>query len=95
MLQVTAVIVSNQKDGSIEINMLEDNKANELDVSTWINQPLSSNYRTLIRRTEKWLKQHENLQVEELLYNLKRAILNNDDCIADTIEEQLRKLCNE
>ena len=34
----------------------DNNEADKLDVSAWINQPLSSNYRTLIRRTEKWLK---------------------------------------
>lgn len=47
----------------------------------------------MIRRTEKWLKQNEDLRVEELLHNLKCAIINSDEDLADTIAEQLRALC--
>ena len=93
MLQVTAVVASNQKDGSVEINMLEDNEDNKVDVSEWTKSPFATEYRTIIRRTEKWLKQQDDLNVEELLYNLKRAILKGDMDVADTIEEQLKKLC--
>lgn len=93
MLQVTAVIASTKKDGSLSINMLEDNKDNKLDVSDWNKAPLASDYRGIIRRTEKWLKQNEDLRVEELLYNLKRAILKSDEDVADTIEKQLKELC--
>lgn len=45
MLQVTAVIASNQKDGSIEINMLGDNEAGKLDVSQCTKGAFASDYR--------------------------------------------------
>lgn len=93
MLQVTATIVSTQKNASIDINLLEENEDRKIDVSNWSKEPLASDYRSVIRRTEKWLKQNEDLRVEELLHNLKCAIINSDEDLADTIAEQLRALC--
>ena len=93
MLQVTATIASTKKDASININMLEENEDNKIDVSEWSKEPLASDYRSVVRRTEKWLKQNEDIRVEELLYNLKRAILKSDENLADTIAEQLKEAC--
>ena len=83
---------------SIDV-MFQDNQNDMLQVTATIvstkkcKKPLASDYRSVIRRTEKWLKQNEDLRVEELLHNLKCAIINSDEDLADTIAEQLRALC--
>lgn len=45
----------------------------------------------MIRRAEKWMKAHEGDQkVDELLYRLKKAILEEDDPQAEELGDQLQ-----
>lgn len=51
---------------------------------------MAGEFRTIIRRAEKWLKNHkEDKKVEELLYQLKKAILEDDDWQANMIEQEI------
>lgn len=89
MLQVTGIIVSTGKEVSIDIDML-NTKEKRIDVSGWKSSELAGEYRTIIRRTEKWLKSHgDDKKVEELLYQIKKAILEGDELQADETEEML------
>ena len=89
MLQVTGTIVSTGEAASIDIDML-NTKETRIDVSDWKSSELAGGYRTVIRRAEKWLKSHgDDRKVEELLYQLKKAVLEEDDGQADAIEGEL------
>ena len=90
MLQVTGVIVSTGEEASIDIDML-NTKEKRIDVSGWKASELAGDYRAVIRRAEKWMKAHEGDQkVDELLYRLKKAILEEDDPQAEELGDQLQ-----
>lgn len=73
----------------IDIDMLNTKEKRE-DVSDWKSSELAGEFRTIIRRAEKWLKNHkEDKKVEELLYQLKKAILEDDDWQANMIEQEI------
>lgn len=90
MLQVTGTIVSTGEEVSIDIDML-NTKEKRTDVSGWKSSELAGEYRTIIRRAEKWLKSHEDdKKVEELLYRMKKAVVEEDELQAEEMEEHLR-----
>ncbi len=90
MLQVTGTIVSTGEEVSIDIDMLKT-KEKRVDVSGWKEAELASDYRSFIRRAERWLKGHEgDKKVDDLLYRMKKAVLEEDDELAEDIEGQLR-----
>lgn len=90
MLQVTGTIVSTGKEASIEINMLHT-KEERVDVSGWKSSELAGDYRAVIRRVEKWLKNHtDDNMTEKLLYGLKKAVLEEDEETAQEYEEKLQ-----
>lgn len=89
MLQVTGTVVSTGEEASIEINML-NTKEERVDVSGWKSSGLAGDYRTVIRRVEKWLKNHaDDENAEKLLYNLKKAVMEEDEDLAEEYEEKL------
>lgn len=92
MLQVTGTIVSTGEAVSIDIDML-NTKDNRIDVSGWKSSELAGEFRASIRRAEKWLKNHsghsDHERVEELLYKLKKAILEEDEEEAEYRESKL------
>lgn len=97
MLVVSAVIVSTGEKAFIEINMMEKNKTVEkIDVSGWKDSPNSKKYRMVIRRAEKLLKELAGdkigktigLVLEELVYDLKKAIIDHD-AVAEELEEDI------
>lgn len=90
MLQVTGTIVSTGTEASIEINML-NTKEERVDVSGWKSAGLAGDYRAIIRRAEKWVKNHtDDERAEDLLYCLKKAVLEEDENLADEYEEKLQ-----
>lgn len=90
MLHVTGTVVSTGKEASIEINML-DTKEARVDVSGWKSSELAGEYRSAVRRAEKWVNAHgEDKRAEELLYDLKKAILEEDEEQAQEFEEKLQ-----
>ena len=97
MLKVSARIASTGEEAEITIDMLEKGKDDHIDVSGWKEAPLAGSFRTIIRRSEKWLKansgdadQEEIREMEEYLYLLKRAIRENDKEKAEEYEDELR-----
>ncbi len=75
MLKVSARIASTGEAAEITIDMLEKGKEDRIDVSGWKEAPLAGSFRTIIRRSEKWLKansgeadQDEIREMEEYLY---------------------------
>lgn len=89
MLHVIGTIISTGEEATIEINMLNTREKQE-DVSEWKSSNLAGEYRTVIRRVEKWLKKHtDEDKVENLLYQLKKAILEDDAQRAEEYEEKL------
>ncbi|MBD5489869.1 MAG: Hsp70 family protein [Lachnospiraceae bacterium] len=98
MLEVKASILSNGAEAAIEINMLQETDAAEerIDVSKWKDSPIAKQFRTVIRRGERALKnpqiQYEPFLTDELessLYYLKKAIVMNDPEEAEEAEEEL------
>lgn len=87
MLNVKASILSTGADASIEINMMQESetKEQEVDVSQWKNAPGAKQFRTIIRRVERTLKDvHVQADpflkedLEDMLYDLKYALLSGD-----------------
>lgn len=97
MLNVSAVVVSTGKAADITIDMLEQGQRGRIDVSGWRESPLAGSFRTVVRRSEKWLKSNrgeadEELirEMEEYLYLLKKAVIENDRAQAEDCEDELR-----
>ncbi len=101
MLGVKATILSTGAEASININMMEEPETagGHIDVSKWREAPGAKQFRTIIRRAEKALKDaklqyepflEENL--EECLYNLKEALVTEDSEAAKEAEKELMEL---
>lgn len=103
MLDVRATIVSTGADASIKINMMENTGAGErIDVSRWKDAPGAKQFRTIIRRAEKALKnpeiQYEPFledNLEQGLYDLKKALVTENIEAAKEAEEDLMDLLDE
>ncbi len=114
ILSVKATLVSTGKDASIQINMMQDTAASEekpLDIEQWKKSSLAKEYRAVIRRAEKVLKERKRkgnrdnafseeldetiLEIEKNLYDLKHALLSEDQDSADLIEANLLELLDE
>jgi molecular chaperone DnaK len=93
MLNVTAKVVSTGKQADISINMMEVSKEHkaERDVSNWKESPLASDYRSVLRKAEKILKEEYDSDLEDIIYELKVAIIDNDKIEADALEDELRE----
>lgn len=102
MLNVSAKLVSTGKEMSINIDMMESSEKARIDVSGWKSSPFAGDYRSILRRSEKFLKnlqQEEDeeskemaRELEDLIYQLKKAVLEEELEIADDLEEDLRDL---
>lgn len=103
MLDVKATILSTKADASIKINMLETRETEEqIDVSKWREAPDAKQYRTIIRRAEKALKNPEiqyqpffEEDLKESLYFLKKALVTEDPEAAKEAEEELMDMLDE
>ncbi len=104
MLNVKATIPSTGADASIEINMMQEKDAEEeiTDVSAWKEAPHAKQFRTIIRRAERMLKdpkvQEDPLLAEDLdaaIFDLKEAILSDDLELAGVCESDLMYLLDE
>lgn len=101
MLHVTASIPSTGADASISINMMK-NEETEEDVSRWKEAPSAKQFRTVIRRAERMLKSLETgsfptleEDINENLYLLKKAILDEDINAAKEAEQELLDILND
>lgn len=104
MLNVKATIPSTGADASIEINMMQEQNPDEeaIDVSKWKDAPHAKEYRTVIRRAEKLLKNpkiqndmYTREDLEEAIYDLKEALILDDLSLAKVCEEDLLYLLDE
>ncbi|MCD8330489.1 MAG: Hsp70 family protein [Lachnospiraceae bacterium] len=99
ILGVRATVVSTGAEAEIEINMMEAGKPQErMDVSGWKQCEGASDYRSVIRRAERFLAKAgagtESLrgELEKSVYQLKAAIIQGDFEEADDLEEEIEML---
>ena len=104
MLSVKATIASTGADASIEINMMQEQAAQEemIDVSKWKDAPHAKDFRTIIRRAERLLKdpriQNDKFLSDDLegaIYDLKEALILKDLDLAKVCESDLLYLLDE
>lgn len=104
MLSVKATIASTGADASIEINMMQEQAAEEemIDVSKWKDAPHAKDFRTIIRRAERLLKdpriQKDKFlsgDLEGAIYDLKEALILEDLDLAKVCESDLLYLLDE
>ncbi len=107
MLQVEATVLSTGKKANLVIDLMDSGKEETVDVSNWREADCASAYRSIIRRAEKWLRQNEkdeersedkgaeNARLEELLYQLKKAILEEDEDQADELADEVEEMLDE
>lgn len=104
MLSVKATIASTGADASIEINMMQEQAAEEemIDVSKWKDAPHAKDFRTIIRRAERLLKdsriQKDKFLSDDLegaIYDLKEALILEDLDLAKVCESDLLYLLDE
>ena len=100
MLEVRAEIVSTGEEASVAINMMEhlpgSGDEEKVDVEKWKEAPHAKQFRTVIRRAERRLK-NEELQdmplykedLEDALYELKCALIEEDLERAEDLEEEI------
>lgn len=95
MLAVTAMIPDTGREASIEVDLMEAKEEARIDVSGWKNAKGAGAYRTVIRRAEKLLLQPELKaelsdweELDEMVYLLKRAILQDND-EAEELEDEI------
>ena len=98
ILSVTATIVSTGGQASIEIDMTDSDETDipEIDVESWKEAPGASKYRSIIRKAERMLKKIDSASdtvgyktLSDGLLVLKKAIILENDSIADKCEETL------
>lgn len=104
ILVVSAIIISTREEASIEINMMDNQKSADqrVDVSKWKEAPSARRFRTVVRRAEQILKNKkvavcdEELyeELDDLLYLLKKALIEDDDNV-DWMEQELLDLMEE
>lgn len=106
MLEVSARIPSSGEEASVEINMMayEEEFFTEAatDVSKWKESSLAKEFRTVIRRAERRLKSEtvQNMpfyreDLESCLYDLKLALIEEDEDRAAELEEDILDLLEE
>lgn len=104
MLNVKASIPSTGADASIEINMMreQETKEEQIDVEKWKEAPHARQFRTIIRRTERMLRdplvQNNPFFKEDLeaaLYDLKESLILEDLDSAKICEEDLLDMLDE
>lgn len=99
ILDVRVKIVSTQKQMSVTINLM-DSGEKKIDVSGWKQSSCAGDYRTVIRRGERLEARYKKngddeellSEIEELLYLLKKAIIEEDIDQADDLAEEIRDL---
>ena len=106
MLEVSARIPSSGEEASVEINMMEYEQEffteAATDVTKWKESSLAKEYRTVIRRAERRLK-NEKVQnmpfykddLESCLYDLKLALIEEDQDRAEELEEDILDMLEE
>ncbi len=101
MLDVSASITSTGKEASIVIDLMHEAEA-PMDVSSWKSSPIAGDYRSIIRRGEKFLKRLQGegsgklgQELGDLLYRLKKAVLEEDSLEADELEEEIEVFMEE
>ncbi len=106
MLEVSARIPSSGEEASVEINMMEYEQEffteAATDVTKWKESSLAKVYRTVIRRAERRLK-NEKVQnmpfykddLESCLYDLKLALIEEDQDRAEELEEDILDMLEE
>ena len=99
LLKVTAVVTSTGKEATTEINLKE--AVEKVDPEKWKDAPGAKEYRTLIRRVERTLKQEEGrpawIQTEIAigLNRLKEAIIREDEDKIREYSELLEQIVGE
>lgn len=101
MLQVEATVISTGRKADLTIDLMNGGGALE-DVSNWKDAACASSYRSVIRRAEKYLQQKAsqkgaagNKRLENLLYRLKKAILEENEDEADRIADDVEDVLDE
>lgn len=101
MLNVKASILSTGADASIEINMMQESESDEpkVDINQWKEAPGARQFRTIIRRVERALKDirmqtdpYLKEDLEDMLYDLKSSIILDDLDTAREMEDALLDL---
>lgn len=103
MLGVVATILSTHSRAAIKINMMEGQELDErIDVSKWKEAPAAAQYRSLVRKAERMMKRPEIKEdtffyddLEEAVYLLKKAILEENTGAAREMEEELMDMLGE
>lgn len=107
ILHVSAVLVSTGETVDVSIDMMQAGIGERIDVSGWKQSPMATEYRSILRRSEKFLKNTQaetmeneaadsrNRELEELIYQLKKAILEGNLEEADYLEDEIRDLMEE
>lgn len=95
ILKIEATILSTRKSGNLTVNMLAAKPDTRINVDSWKLSPCAGPFRAIIRRGERLLKKldaddPDYEDIEELLYQLKKAIILEDEDQAEQIEDQLR-----
>ena len=85
--------------------MMESGEKERIDVSDWKSSHFAGDYRSILRRGEKLLKnlqQEEDeesrelaRELEDAVYQLKKAVLESDLEKAEDYEEDIRNLLDE
>jgi molecular chaperone DnaK len=95
ILNVNASIVSTGKKASITVDTTGVKLEPELDVEeAWKSSSLSKKFRALIKKAEKYIAKADCDEetkdiIEDLLYDLKKAIANEDELRARRYEDEL------
>lgn len=106
MLHVSAILVSTGEEADVTIDMMETGAGVRMDVSGWKQAPIAGDYRSILRRSEKILKNVQkeeadeddeawSRELEELIYQLKKAIIEGNRPEADSFDDEIRDFIEE
>ncbi len=100
ILKVEAYIVSTGQKAGIEITTTGVQMTEEVDLNRWHTMPLAKRFKRTLKKAEKRLlevKEDEEfieltLELEELIDELKRVIILEDEALSEETEEDLLEL---
>ena len=101
ILQVEAIVLSTGENANISIETTGVEIEKEVDVETWKNAEGSKRYRTIIRKVEKYVKNNNEeedediFELDSLLKDLKKAIINDNKALAEDLEQELTDIMYE
>jgi molecular chaperone DnaK len=91
ILNVEGVILSTNESANISINMLDvgDVIEEQINLDLWVEASRAREFRAIFRKIDRILKKQNHQVLEELMEDLKIALIKEEDFLIDDLEVEI------